>query len=355
MEQDPYARNHRPHRIATPTPTQEGDPYRVKSSPDGSSRRHKNERGVAKESKTKKHTYQELEEFVDDPYAVPSQRSRHQKEPQGRAISYLPYSNHPENHYAPFNEPMYIEDDLASVDQTTNKKSSTLHDSIAMEAVDYLPNDAQSMDHLTSSTPKHGSNHLSLSLPSKRKQAKRNCCGISRKVCVYSWFGFIIVVGIIWYFVWPRTPELYVGGASLYSDPQWSNVSSIYSLETSWNINFTADNNVNWVPTQIRNMHFLAYDPLTGATFGTADTGHFVLASKAQTIMTVPMNIAYNTTSVTDPTFQNLYNACGPQKSGNDSQQILRIAFTVTHYISGMVGSSSASIMPSGTFACPIS
>ena len=33
MEQDPYARNHRPHRIATPTPPQEGDPYRVKSSP----------------------------------------------------------------------------------------------------------------------------------------------------------------------------------------------------------------------------------------------------------------------------------------------------------------------------------
>ncbi|KAI9285349.1 hypothetical protein BC943DRAFT_360444 [Umbelopsis sp. AD052] len=353
MEQDPYARNHRPHRLATPTPPPEGDPYRVKPSSDGSSRRHKNDRGVVKESKAKKHTYQELEEFADDPYA--GQRSRHHKDPQSRAISYLPYSNHPENHYAPFNEPMYIEDDLASVDQTTNKKSSTLHDSIAMEAVDYLPNDSQSMDQLTS-TPKHGSNnHLSLSLPSKRKQAKRGCCGISRRVCVYSWFGFIIVVGIIWYFVWPRTPELYVGGASLHSDPQWSNVSSVYSLETSWNINFTADNSVNWVPTQMRNMHFLAYDPLTGATFGTADTGHFVLAAKAQTIITIPMNIAYNTTSVIDPTFQNLYNACGPQKSGNYSQQILRIAFTVTHYISGMVGSSSASIMPSGSFACPIS
>jgi hypothetical protein len=33
MEQDPYARNHRPHRIATPTPPPDGDPYRVKSSP----------------------------------------------------------------------------------------------------------------------------------------------------------------------------------------------------------------------------------------------------------------------------------------------------------------------------------
>ncbi|KAH8550317.1 hypothetical protein BGW37DRAFT_558371 [Umbelopsis sp. PMI_123] len=354
MEQDPYARNHRPHRVATPTLPPEGDPYRIKPSPDGSSRRHKNDRTVPKEPKAKKHTYQELEDFGDDPYAVPGQRSRQQKEAHGRAISYLPYSNHPENHYAPFNEPMYIEDDMASIDQAMNKKSSTLHDSIAMEAVDYLPNDSQSMDQLTN-TPKHGSNHLSLSLPSKRKNAKRNCCGISRKVCVYFWFAFIVVVGVVWYFVWPRIPTLYVGGASLNSDPVWSNVSSVYSLQTAWNINFTADNSVNWVPTQIRDMHFLAYDPLSGATFGSADTGHIVLAPRVQTIITIPMNIAYNTTSVTDATFQNLYNACGPQKSGNDSQQILRIAFTVTHYIAGIAWSTSASIMPDGTFACPIS
>jgi hypothetical protein len=67
------------------------------------------------------------------------------------------------------------------------------------------------------------------------------------------------------------------------------------------------------------------------------------------------MNIAYNTTSVIDPTFQNLYNACGPQKSGNYSQQILRIAFTVTYYISGLAWTASASIMPAGNFACPLS
>lgn len=309
---------------------------------------------MPKEPKVKKHAYQELEDFGDDPYAVPSQRSRHQKESHGRAISYLPYSNHPENHYAQFNEPMYIEEDMASIDQTTNKKASTLHDSIAMEAVDYLPNDSQSMDQLTS-TPKHGSNHMSLSLPSKRKQAKRRCCGVPRKVCVYSWFAFIIIVGVIWYFVWPRTPELYLGGASLHTDPTWSNVSSVYSLETAWNINFTADNSVNWVPTQLSNLHFLAYDPLTGANFGTADTGRIVLAPKTQTIISIPMNIAYNTTSVIDPTFQNLYNACGPQKSGNYSQQILRIAFTVTYYISGLAWTASASIMPAGNFACPLS
>lgn len=249
---------------------------------------------------------------------------------------------------------MYIEEDIASMDQTTNKKASTLHDSIAMEAVDYLPNDSQSMDQLTS-TPKHGSNHLSLSLPSKRKQAKRRCCGVPRKACVYLWFAFIIIVGVVWYIVWPRTPELYLGSASLHTDPMWSNVSSLYSLEAAWNINFTADNNVNFVPTQISNLHFLAYDLLTGATFGTADTGHFVLAPKTQTILSIPMNIAYNTTSITDPTFQNLYSACGPQKSGNNSQQILRIAFTVTYHIAGFVWIPSASVMPTGNFVCPLS
>ncbi|KAJ2957446.1 hypothetical protein NQZ79_g6875 [Umbelopsis isabellina] len=354
MQPLPHAREHRSKRIPTPHTALEEDPYRVKNSPDGSSKnRHRSDRSAAKEPKIRKNNYQELEDFGDDPYAIPSHRvkpPKEAKEPAGRAMSYLPYSHHPNDQYAPSNEPMYIEEDLQSLEYVENKKLDARHDSIAMEDVDYFPRDSRSVDQLTN-MPK--SNHLSLSLPAKRKQAKRKCCGIPRKVCVYSWFAFLIVVGVIWYFVWPRYPTLYLDGAALQTNPQWSNDSSVYSLQVAWSINFTADNNVNWVPTQIKNLHFLAYDPLTGANFGKADTGHMVMKARTQSTLTVPMHIAYNTTSTTDATFQNLYNACGPQKSGNASQQILRIAFSVTYYIAGFAWTEIGSVMPASEFACP--
>jgi hypothetical protein len=283
----------------------------------------------------------------NDPYYNKKQPNR---EPN-RTNSYLPYSHHRRDPSQPPASSMYIEDYTPHT-STTLGVGSMLHDSLAEQI------DNTRFTSPATAAAKQTDTIIQELAQNKKKKRKTFCCGLGYRSIAFIVILFIVVIAIIWYFVWPRVPNLSVSDVDDNMNIQVVTNSSIKYISTQWNMSLTADNSENWVPTRFDSIDFILSDERTSAVFGNGTLGSTVLSPKKKSLIIVPIDVYYETDSINDATFQDLYNACGVQISSNtpyeNSQDLLNITIHVTYHIAGIVWTPTANITVRG-LGCPAS
>lgn len=162
-------------------------------------------------------------------------------------------------------------------------------------------------------------------------------------------FSMFVLGAITAFFCWPRTPRISMGGGAISVNgiaPDWwagerlpvaaqdnTIIPSRPSLRGTWQINVTLDNRDNWIPTHIRSLEFVLMDSLTLAKFAWASSSIMVLQPKTISPISLTFNVNYQAPDNTDPTFQNLYAACGPLKSSNSQRPALNVLLKVRIYL----------------------
>ncbi|KAG1468772.1 hypothetical protein G6F56_003645 [Rhizopus delemar] len=321
---------------------EENDPYRVvKKSPrtldSDSSEFDVIHSRTASDSSTNK-LYHPTTDY-DDPYT-------HIKKPKGvnreteRANSYLPYSHHRRDPNQPPASTMYIEEYIPHA-STSLGVGSMLQDSLA-EPMAPLP---------LKETPR-----MIEELPKKKKG--KELCGLRYRTIALILFLWIVIIIIIWYFVWPRVPNLSISQVNDDTDIKVVTNSTKKSFSTQWNVSITADNSVNWVPTRFNSINLELFDTKTLVKFGYGSSGFMVLKPKKKSTFSVPVAIFYQTDSLNDTTFQDLYNACGVQISSNvpseNRQDMLNVTLLATYHIAGIVWNPTRNIIVR-SLTCPTS
>ncbi|KAI8879878.1 hypothetical protein K501DRAFT_255991 [Backusella circina FSU 941] len=334
-------------QVSLPTVYEENDPYRtMKKTPrlesisDNSDGNVVHSRTASDSSTTKLNTTIPQRSFYDDPYS--NRKPRATRVETDRAYSYLPYSHHQRDPNQAPPTTIYIESESAPPSSSLGI-GSLLHDD----------NYASMNEPIRHKEPNHHQN--SMALP-ERKNRRKRICGLSYRMAALLLLVFVIVIIVIWYFVWPRVPSLSLDDIDVNDQLKIPTNTTQKTISTSWLVNISADNSANWVPTRIQYWDVTITDDTTNRLFGQGQTGSFVLPPRKTSIITLPMNIYYETTNENDTTFQDLYNACGIQEktpvADQTKQGRLNATFHVTHHISGIVWSPTSSI-PAIGLDCP--
>jgi hypothetical protein len=295
-----------------------------------------------------------------DPYAPrqsgKKKKKKHQNQqndyrqtdiPEKRANSYLPYSNHRRDPYDPI-EPIYLEEEhLPSFNSPGSRGpiGSILQDNIVMDMMDQ----EAPAPHKGQITP------ITNALPPTKKHKKFKCLGIGGKKLLFIVFTFIAIVAVIWYFVWPRTPTLLFSNADFPTGQDYVYSTDTQTYYAQWNVNFTADNTVNWIPTSISYYEAKAIDKNTGVKIGYGKTGSFKIPAKTTTqIVTIPIVMNYTQASTSDTTWDDLSASCIVTKSDPGAVQALNIIFELTCHVAGIVWTQTSTAGPTtGLFQCP--
>ncbi|KAI8051096.1 uncharacterized protein B0P05DRAFT_562938 [Gilbertella persicaria] len=312
-------------------------------------------------SATPKHMEPEFETdesydyYSQDPYSPrnpnkPKKKKQYYYEDQEkRANSYLPYSHHARNPNHPV-EPIYLDEDLPSFNSPNHHSrqvGSILQDNIVMDMMSDTPY-APPQDY-----EQKTQQGMIETLPVKKKKWWAQL-GISGRKLVFAVFGFIILVALIWYFVWPRDPTLAFLDAGLKDDTTAHYTST--SMEATWSVNFTVNNMDNWIPTNIQNFAVSVIDESTGEVFGRGNTGHLSLRPRAiDQVINVPIYINI-TRDATNPTLRDLLNACwmiNQDLTSSTPKQSLNIKFSVVYYIAGIIWHTTSVFSPQSYFQCP--
>ncbi|ORZ03390.1 hypothetical protein BCR43DRAFT_483265 [Syncephalastrum racemosum] len=310
--------------------------------------------------------------YEDDPYArqeYPSSSSGGGAESAERctslrANSYLPYSHHARDPYARV-EPIYIEDKAPSLLQPALSMQTDvrLEEGLSQSNPPIL-GDHEKQDHQVRKEPMASEEDWLSLFAAKRAspghgwRAKTRCCGLTRgTVTALGVIAILAVIVVIWAIVWPRVPRMSFAAANNTSPPQWSK--DALSYNATWSVNLTAINDKNIIPTRIDSMALSVVDHDTGVAFGSGSLSNFLLPT-GSTILQFPVSISYTTTNASDPTKNDLYDACGPQVASfsptlaSEQQDLtLAIDFYVTIRIAGLVWSNTrVAFAPS--FDCPV-
>ncbi|KAG2228827.1 hypothetical protein BDF21DRAFT_450368 [Thamnidium elegans] len=294
--------------------------------------------------------------YQQDPYAPRQVEKKKKKkrnnpqQPEKRANSYLPYTNHTRDPYSV--EPVYLqeEDHLPSFNSPHSHHGrgpvgSILQDNIVMDTI----NDENDYYDNNNSNDIHKKEQV---LPPSVKKSWWVRLGISGKKLVFTIFGFLGVIVIIWYFVWPRTPTLHFLDAGLKSGGIYTQT----SMEAVWTVNFTVINEDNWVPTLINNFAVNVLDRSTGEVFGSGNTNRLKLSPRSSGQI-IPVDIYINfTRDATSQTLMNLRDSCMfiNRDQGSAPKQTLDIQFSIVYYIAGIVWNPISTFSPLGYFQCPM-
>lgn len=264
-----------------------------------------------------------------------------------RANSYLPYSHHQRDPNQK-TEPIYIEEYTAPA-STTLGMGSMLQDSMT-DQINMRPSQQTKI-------PDYNDKMSTLPQMRKRKQKKR-CCGLRYRTIVFITLIFIAIIAVIWYFVWPRIPEMTLDDVDNIGSIQVVTNTTEKSMSTSWRLNMTADNSANWVPTHIKSIDVSITDDKTQQSFGNGSTSAIVLPARTKSFVDIPVDIYYASDSANDTTFQDLYNACGVQVTSNmpfeNQQDVLNITLHLTYHIAGIVWAYQRQV-PFKGLMCPTS
>ncbi|KAG0174370.1 hypothetical protein DFQ28_006648 [Apophysomyces sp. BC1034] len=289
--------------------------------------------------------------YDDDPYAIPGvdkKKNRTRTDP-GRANSYLPYSHHQRDPFQPAT-PIYIEEPLPTPCREEGGVGSMLQDDLVMD-----------MDQPSPCPPVPAATHRPspdpeiLSEIKKKRPKKRYCCGLRLRTIILVAVLFAAVTGTVWFFVWPRVPHTVLDSIDMIKPLDPSNTT--LSISTTWKVSMKIDNEMNWIPTPITNIAITVLNSHTGVTLGRADSGPMELAPRHKwQAFSVPMNISYSTNKATDPTFKNLYDACGVQIRNlvpSTKQEALQITFQLTYKIAGIAWATTRDIPSPDGIKCP--
>lgn len=286
-----------------------------------------------------------INEYHEDPYA----NKKKNRVIEDRANSYLPYSHHERDPHQK-SEPIYIEEYSAPA-STTLGMGSMLHDTMA--------------DHLNASLPPaksspHTHHHLDDKFVhlSKERRKPKTLCGLRYRTIAFILFLISAIIAIIWYFVWPRIPNLALDDIDNVGTIQVVTNTTTKSMSTEWALNMTVDNTANWVPTRIQNIDLSIVDDRTNQIFGNGTTGWITLPPRKKSIVPMYLNVYYESKNENDTTFQDLYNACGVQVNSNMPfealQGVLNVTLSVTFHIAGIVWPTTKLMRMNG-LVCPTS
>lgn len=169
---------------------------------------------------------------------------------------------------------------------------------------------------IATSSTRHlsSSYHESLTDKFKYKPPKRFSSRHIFWICV-SITSLLGVFTIVVYICWPRIPRLLIKSekAERIGEPaDWGPHQQPW-LRAEWKLNMTLNNQANFVPTRIKNIELVLMDRDTHLPFAWSRTGPLNLAPRKDTTISLLFRVDYEPQSVDDPTFKNLYNACGPQ------------------------------------------
>ncbi|CAO0790079.1 unnamed protein product [Mucor circinelloides] len=361
---DPFHHSNHNRQSSLPTVYEDNDPYRVvKKSPRLGSISDNSEfdavhSRTASDSSTSRLYNGAMalpsSNDYEDPYAKCNYKkwrastiSNHNNINNDRANSYLPYSHHQRDPNQK-TEPIYIEEYTAPA-STTLGMGSMLQDSMT-DQINMRPSQQPQI-------PDYNDKMSTLPQMKKRKQKKR-CCGLRYRTIAFISLLSIAIIVVIWYFVWPRIPEMRLDDVDNIGSIQVVTNTTKKSMSTSWLLNMTADNSANWVPTHISSIDVSITDDKTMQTFGNGTSPSMVLAPRTSSIVCIEVDIYYASDSANDTTFQDLYNACGVQVTSNmpfeNQQDVLNITLHLTYHIAGIVWPYQRQVPFTG-LVCPTS
>jgi hypothetical protein len=223
-----------------------------------------------------------------------------QPEP-GRTNSYLPYSNHAPDFVQSRAELYVEEEDTATIISTSHP-------------VDMINKEHIMITTTTSTRHISPSHHESLTDKFRYKRPKRFSSKHIFWICV-SITSILSILAVVVYFCWPRIPHLTIKSekAERVGEPaDWGPHQQPW-LRAAWKLNMTLDNQDNFVPTRVKDIELVLMDRDTHFPFAWSRTGPLYLAPRKETTVSLLFRVDYESQSVDDPTFKNLYNACGPQ------------------------------------------
>ncbi|KAI9311239.1 hypothetical protein BX666DRAFT_2032250 [Dichotomocladium elegans] len=305
--------------------------------------------------------------YNEDPYA--RHEDKRQPLPNYRANSYLPYSHHRRDPNTPVT-PIFIEDvTISNQDRTISLQVHSTHNTNAHES----PNP------LTSKT------HSLLFSKSRRRRRRRRqqhadsrlrwcccycCCGESslpiRHWRLFTFLGvlFLAALALVWFFCWPRVPELSLDGLDDLSSSQNStfmNTGSAGSgsvvFNTTWSLNLTIDNSQNWIPTHIDNMSVRVLSSTTNAQIGKGSSSSFIIKPRmSKQLAIISLSMHYEAATEDDDTIKDLYSTCYTQNkdaTASSLLSILAVDFLVDIKTHGLAWTNTVKVLTPSGVPCP--
>ncbi|KAI9266473.1 hypothetical protein BDA99DRAFT_535903 [Phascolomyces articulosus] len=307
--------------------------------------------------------------YEDDPYARPINSDTKRNSKLGyleriteRANSYLPYSHHQRDPNAPIT-PIYIEDTPSVIGASDKDRTISIQPELNNN------NNNNNQNHHDGATPSMTARVMGGYTTSpltgaegdqiefSKRKTRRRWCGLRKRIITFFIFLFCAAIALIWYFVWPRVPQLMfedVDGPSYYHVNN-NDTQQVY-FNASWILNMTADNNANWIPTHIRDMAVTVFYRPTNQPFGHGNSGSFQLSPRSFQIVEIPISI-YILVDSNDPTYVAVANACGPRDNAPSlptTENSFNIDFLVDISISGIAWSTTKNVSVPQGFACPL-
>jgi hypothetical protein len=208
----------------------------------------------------------------------------------------------------------------------------------------------------------------------QQQESRPKSRGFGGRGWVFCTFISLIVLVLVSYFLWPRTPLMRIEGASLTTPAKITETKQgvmvgNVAFESEWLVNITVDNRQNHVPTRLVQVQILAKDALTGLVIGKGlhnddpNPEHIVLAPNAISTIQIPIRVDYQARDSTDTTLVNLSKACSPQQSipvnthSSHQRESLPLHFWITLHFFGLdwlnYKPTVIATPATGGFACP--
>ncbi|KAI9343380.1 hypothetical protein BD770DRAFT_447406 [Pilaira anomala] len=260
----------------------------------------------------------------------------------GRAHSYLPYSNHAPDFKQSRTE-LYVEDDTMTMISSNqvdmiNGEHTTVQHAFSLTAQDEINHNNRGRK-ASDQTDLSLTDKLRLKRQQNQKQSHFHTPSSRRIFIIFCVMTAFTILSIIIYFCWPRIPTLSLKSEKVerIGDPADWGPNHQPWLRAAWKLNMTLDNTDNFVPTRIHDIELVLLDRDTDVPFAWSRTGPIQLAPYKDTLYSLVFRVNYESSSVNDTTFKNLYNACGPQIP-TESPAIV--------HITGLVWSSVLMVRP---------
>ncbi|KAI8053055.1 hypothetical protein BDF22DRAFT_743732 [Syncephalis plumigaleata] len=191
----------------------------------------------------------------------------------------------------------------------------------------------------------------------KRRPCSRlcHCCWCSCCCCSIVLLLLVIAIGLTAFFLWPRIPQVTFIGIKLVSLPSGSDflssgASAMFgngplSFESQWEVTVAVDS-TNYIGWHFDKVNGEMIDPPSGRVVGTGNLTDFTLPGRANTTVTLPVQLTYKASSessstnsgdilngllskVTDPMLTRVLTAC---KQKTKMPMTLKLSFLVPSF-----------------------
>jgi hypothetical protein len=168
---------------------------------------------------------------------------------------------------------------------------------------------------------------------------------LGRRMCVMMTFCILVLLIVLGFVLWPRTPLIRIEGASetvpaqVTQTKQGEKMGNV-SFQSQWLLNITVDNRCNYLTTRLNRIKIIAKDNLTGLMIGKGTDNSqesptpIYLPGHIISTIQLPVSVNYQARDSSDTTFSNLNRACISKSNG--TRESLSLHFWFTLYIFGL-------------------